>query len=122
MSDTRVLIVDDNKDFANGLAEFLQLFGHQVDIAFSGESGIEAATENAYDVIFMDVGLPGVNGVESLLSIRKTNAKARCFLMTGYSSDHIAKQGIEAGAVEILTKPIDLKEVLPRITDINDEN
>ena len=117
MNETKVLIVDDNRDFADGLAEFLELFGHQVDITFTGESGINAAVANSYDTILVDVGLPGLNGIESLLRIKQTDNKARCFLMTGFSADHIAAQGYEAGALEILTKPIDLEELLRQIGD-----
>ena len=118
MNENKVLIVDDNQDFADGLAEFLELFGHQVDVTFTGESGIDAVVSNTYDAILVDIGLPGLNGIESLLKIRQTGTKARCFLMTGYSADHIAAQGIGAGAVEILTKPIDLEELLQQIGDI----
>ncbi len=118
MTASKFLIVDDDVDFADGIAEILELDGHQVDIAFTGESGIEAAGKNAYDAILMDVGLPGLNGVEALLKIKQTNPKVQCFLLTGYSADHIAKQGVEAGALEILTKPIDPKELLHRLCSI----
>lgn len=102
-----LLVVDDDKDLAEALLELLELYGHRVDVAFTGEAGIEAASRCHYDAILMDISLPGLNGVESLQRIRQSNPKMRCLLMTGYSADEIARQGIEAGALEILTKPLD---------------
>ena len=107
MTTSKLLIIDDDRDFAEGLAEFLELCGHDVDVAFTGEGGIEMAGKDAYDAILIDIGLPGVHGVECLREIRQSDPKARCFMLTGYSADHIAKLGLEAGAAEILTKPID---------------
>lgn len=118
MTASRLLIVDDDRDFAEGLAEALELYDHQIDITFTGEDAVAAVKKNDYDTILMDIGLPGLNGVESLLKIRQINPKVRCFLLTGYSADHIAEQGIEAGAIEILTKPIDPAELSHRLCNI----
>ncbi len=122
MTASRLLIVDDDSDFAVSLAEFLELCDHQVDITFTGKDGVEAAKKNYYDAVLMDISLPGLNGIESLRQIRQANPAVRCFLMTGFSADHIAKQGIEAGAVEILTKPIELEDILRRLSDIRATN
>ncbi len=122
MTASRLLIVDDDSDFAVSLAEFLELCDHQVDITFTGKDGVEAAKKNYYDAVLMDISLPGLNGIESLRQIRQANPAVRCFLMTGFSADHIAKQGIEAGAVEILTKPIELEDILRRLSDIGATN
>lgn len=118
MTALKLLIVDDDRDFADSLAEALELFGHQVDIRFTGEAGIEAAKKDTYDAILMDIGLPGLNGVESLLKIKHANPEPHCFLLTGYSADHISKQGVEAGAIEVLTKPIDPEELSHRLCTI----
>ncbi len=117
---SRLLIVDDDRDFGDSLAEALEIHGHEVDTATSGEDGIAAAGNTHYDAILMDVSLPGLNGVESLLAIQETDPKTRCFLMTGYSADHLATQAIEAGAIEVLTKPLDLDELSQRLTKIRD--
>jgi DNA-binding response OmpR family regulator len=112
MTAARLLVVDDDRDFAEGLAEVLEMDGFLVDAVVTGEAGIEAARMNHYDAVLIDIGLPGLNGVETLLGIKQIRSGARCFLLTGYSADHIAQQGIEAGAIEILTKPIDTQELL----------
>ncbi len=118
MTACKLLIVDDDRDFAEGLAEYLVLCGHDVDVAFTGGDGIEAAGNKAYDAVLLDIGLPGPNGVEILLKIRQTTPKVRCFLATGYSADHIVAQGIEAGAIEIMTKPIDAEALSRRLAAV----
>lgn len=118
MTASELLIVDDDRDFAEGLAEALELSGHRIDITFTGEDAVEAVQKNDYDTILMDIGLPGLNGVESLLKIRQINPKVHCFLLTGFSANHITEQGIEAGAIEVLTKPINLEEILQRLAII----
>ncbi len=122
MANSRLLIVDDDRDFAESLGEALELFGHQIDIASTGEGGIESAAKNTYDTIMIDIGLPGLNGVECLLKIKQSNPNTRCFLLTGYSADHIAAQGIEAGAAEILTKPIEPEELSRKIAAAQDQD
>ncbi len=115
---SKLLIVDDDEDFGASLAEALEMQGHKVDIATTGEDGIAAAGRAHYDVILMDVALPGLNGVDSLLAIQETNPGVRCFLMTGYSADHLAARAIEAGAIEVLTKPLDPDELARRLAAI----
>lgn len=121
MSELKLLVVDDDKDFAEGLAELMELLGHWVDVVFTGEAGIEAANGCDYDAILMDIGLPGLNGPECLQRIRQSRPDVPCFLMTGYSADEIAKQGIEAGALEILTKPVDSKSLEKRLATVGSD-
>ncbi len=118
----RLLIVDDDADFGDSLAEALEMHGHKVDIATSGEDGIAAAGRTHYDAILMDVALPGLNGVDSLLAIQDTNPETRCFLMTGYSADHLAARAAGAGAIEVLTKPLDPDELSRRLATIRDQD
>lgn len=117
MSGAKVLIIDDNKDFAEGLAEFLDLYGHEVDVAVTGESGLEAAQRSRYDAVFVDIGLPGMNGIECAQQINRIGPAPRCFLMTGYSREHIAGRAGQPDALEVLTKPLDMDDVLRRIAD-----
>jgi DNA-binding response OmpR family regulator len=115
---SRLLIVDDDRDFGDSLAEALELHGHEVDTTTTGEDGIAAAGKTHYDAILMDISLPGKNGVESLIEIQETDPKTRCFLMTGYSADHLALRAIKAGAIEVLTKPLDPNELARRLDAI----
>jgi two-component system response regulator QseB len=91
-----------------------------VDIRFSGESGVEAAEKNSYDAILIDYGLPGLNGVEVLLRIKRIEPRARCFLLTGHRADDVSVRGMEAGALDILTKPIDPEELSRRLSGVEE--
>jgi DNA-binding response OmpR family regulator len=112
MRPLKIFIVDDNQDFAESLAEILKLEGHQVELAFDGETAIEKFRERKFDITFMDVKLPGMNGVESFFEIRKINPQARVVMMTGYSVEQLLSQAIENGAIGVLRKPIEMSKLL----------
>ena len=122
MSPMNILIVDDDEDFADGMAEVLELDGHRVDIANTRNGGLESAAGKGYDAALIEIGLPDGNGVECLVAIKRLRPETQCFLMTGYSADHIAKQGIEEGALDILTKPIEVAELSRRLAAIGEGN
>ena len=107
MTILRILIVDDDEDFADGLMEVCELEGHEPVMVHRGADAIAASEGRIFDVALIDVGLPDMNGGECLRAIRETRPDLPCFLLTGYSAQDVADKGIEAGAVEILTKPID---------------
>ena len=128
MSALRVLIVDDDQDFAQSLALLLKRRGYKVKLAFSGEEAIEkfhqqnASGERPFDVTFMDVKLPGKNGVESFLEIRKFRPDAKVIMMTGYSVKQLLEQAVNHGAWGVLDKPIDIQNMLSLLDDINPNN
>ncbi len=116
MSPSKLLIVDDDRDFADGLAEVMEMLGHLVDVAFTGRAGVEAATGNDYDAVVMDVGLPDLSGVDGLLEILEVKPETRCFLMSGYSAAQVEERAGGLGALELLTKPFDPEALSQRIT------
>ncbi len=116
MSPSKLLIVDDNRDFADGLAEVMEMLGHLVDVAFTGRAGVAAATGNDYDAVVMDVGLPDLSGVDGLLEILEIKPETRCFLISGFSAAHIEPRAGRVGALEILTKPFDPEALSQRIS------
>ncbi len=105
----RIFVVDDDQDFAESLAEVLEARGHRVALAFSGEEALEKFAEQDFDVTFMDVKMPGMSGVQSLLEIRKLKPDARVIMMTGFSVEHLLQQAVDEGAVGVLHKPIERK-------------
>jgi DNA-binding response OmpR family regulator len=112
MPPLRIFIVDDNQDFAESLADILRSDGHQVELAFDGETAIEKFRQQTFDITFMDVKLPGKNGVESFFEIRKINPQAKVVMMTGYSVEQLVNQAIENGALGVLSKPIEMTQLL----------
>jgi DNA-binding response OmpR family regulator len=107
MSARRVLIIDDNKDLADGLSELLEIHGHETDVALTGGAGVEAACNATYDVIFIDIGLPDTTGVDCAKRIREGGSRARIVFMTGYCAREIPAQISKLGDTQLLMKPID---------------
>lgn len=118
MKTLRIFIVDDDREFAEGMADVLELHGHEVQLAFSGEEAIEVFKAKDFDVTFMDVKLPGKNGVESFLEVRQGRPDARIIMMTGYSVEQLLDQAIENGAWAVLRKPLDVDKVLDMLKQI----
>lgn len=107
-----ILVVDDDEDNACSLGELFELEGHEVTVAHSGEQAVAAYVNTAFDIAFMDVMMPGKNGVESFLEIRKLRPAARVYMMTGYSVEQLLQQAMDHGAMGVLTKPVDIDKVL----------
>lgn len=118
MANTRILVVDDDQDFAEGLADILLQHGYEVELAFSGEEALEKFQKGPFDVTFMDVRLPGKNGVESFLEIRKAKPDARVIMMTGFSVEQLLEQAVENGAWAVLHKPFDPDKILKMLREI----
>ena len=90
----RILVVDDDADNAYSLGELFELEGHSVQVALSGEDAIAAYLAADFDLAFMDVMMPGLNGVESFIEIRKMRPEARVYMMTGYSVEQLLQQAL----------------------------
>ncbi len=115
MGDSKILIVDDDRDFAASLAEYLELDGHEVGVAYSGRGGIQAMNADGYTHIIVDVGLPDLNGVECMNAMRRVNPDVRILLITGYSANQLDRMVTVPSDVEVLTKPLDLEQLSQRL-------
>jgi CheY-like chemotaxis protein len=111
---SRVLIVDDDADLAESLAEILLDQGCDVAIAEHGQEAVERSCAQDFDVIFMDVRMPVMNGVDSFFAIRSLKPAARIVLMTGFGEAFV-QRAIEAGAEGPLYKPFAIEEMLALI-------
>lgn len=112
---TKVLIVEDDPDFAESLMIALGVHNCDVDIARTGEEAIRKFKNMCYDIAFMDIKLPGKNGVECLAEIRDFCPAAHVVMMTGFSESTLLEKARLAGAVDILRKPFRLKEMFSYI-------
>jgi len=113
-----ILVVDDDADNANSMGELFETEGHRATVVESGEAAIEAFQHTKFDVAFMDVMMPGLNGVESFLEIRKLRPAAKVYMMTGYSVEQLLQQAMDNGALGVLSKPIDISRVLGVLAEI----
>jgi CheY-like chemotaxis protein len=118
MSKLRILVVDDDRDFADSLSEVLRLDGHQVDTAYTGEDALAQFRRHDHDLTFMDVKLPGPNGVERFLEMRKLKPAARVVMVTGFSVPQLLDKAVANGAYGVLQKPLDPKQVLETVNRI----
>ncbi|MCK5276553.1 MAG: response regulator [Alphaproteobacteria bacterium] len=112
----RILVVDDDVDFADGMAEMLALFGHDTHTAYSCDAGIAAAKDN-FDLALIDVGLADRSGTECARTLRKFSETTACVLMTGHSADALAQKGISVDEFDILRKPVKLEDLTPYLKD-----
>ncbi len=119
----RILVVEDNPDAAAMMRDFLELAGHEVELAATGSDGVEAARQFHPEVVLCDLGLPGMNGYEVAAQIRRDPAMAEVKLIavTGYGREEDRRRSREAGFDLHLTKPVDpaqLRKELqrPRVT------
>jgi len=103
--------VDDIADTAQSLAELLELWGHEVALAYDGDQAVETARRFQPDLVLLDIGLPGENGYEVARRLRQEAGleDAMLIAITGYSRDEDIQHGKEAGFNLHLTKPVDLK-------------
>ena len=120
MQALKILIIDDDRDLAESMAEYLELDGHQVDLQFTSGAGVACASVGDYDQIIIDIGLPDLNGVDSMNAIRKARPQARIFLITGYSASHLNRLVDRPDDVDVLTKPIDLGALSRRLAALAD--
>ena len=115
----RVLVVDDNRDAAESLAALLTLLQHETRQVHDGAAAIAAAEEFAPDVVFMDIGMPFMSGLEAARAIRHLplSRQPRIIALTGWSQDADRERSREAGIDQHLVKPIEL-EALRRVLEL----
>jgi len=105
----RILVVDDNRDAADSLVLLLQLHGHIAEAVYDGPSGLDAARQNPPDLLFLDIGLPGMNGYAVARALRTTPeaAATRIVALSGYAQEEDQKRSRAAGFDDHLAKPLD---------------
>jgi len=109
----RICVIDDNLDGAASLGMYLEMLGHDVKVFHSGPEALKAIKDTLPEVIFLDIGLPGMTGYEVAKTIRKLPHGNEPFVaaVTGWGTDDDRRKTAEAGCDAHLTKPIDLAEV-----------
>lgn len=113
----RVLVVDDNCELADNLAEILEDADYEVCVAYSGPRAIELAKIHRFDAVLADIRMPGMNGVELVQQLQAMNLDTIYLLMTAYASDVILSEAVQSGVRAILHKPFEvplLLRALPR--------
>jgi DNA-binding response OmpR family regulator len=123
METPRVLIVDDEEELVSALVERLALRGVQAVGVMTGDAALERLAGEPYDVVLLDVKMPGLGGLELLQRIKSERPTLQVVLLTGHSSEQDAERGTELGAFDYLMKPVkidDLMRVLQAAAEVTD--
>jgi CheY-like chemotaxis protein len=110
MSEVCVLVVDDEPGMRETLVEILTASGYRVSAASDGESALEAMRDGDFDVVLMDIRMPGRDGVSVLQELGEP--PPRVILMTAYARAERIREGLEANAFAVMTKPFPIPELL----------
>jgi DNA-binding NtrC family response regulator len=115
MSDYKVLLVDDEKEFVDTLAERLEARGLKADVAESGPVAIDKVQQKPFDAILLDLAMPGMDGIETLKRLRQLNPDSQVILLTGRATVKSATEAMRLGAMDILEKPVAIEELVAKI-------
>ncbi|MBW2163453.1 MAG: response regulator [Deltaproteobacteria bacterium] len=113
----QILLVDDNEEFLDSTRDVLDDEGYDVVTATSGEKGIDLAGARIFDVILMDIKMPGMNGVESFIEMKRRNPKVKVIMVTAYTVEDLMRQALDEGVFAVLSKPVDMDRLFHTIED-----
>ena len=108
----KILVIDDERSIRNTLKDILEFEKHKVDLAEDGKQGLEMAKNVAYDIIFSDIKMPGMDGVELLTALAATELETPIVMISGHGNIETAVECIKKGAFDFIEKPIDLNRLL----------
>jgi DNA-binding response OmpR family regulator len=111
----KILLVEDEVKIANSLRQGLEELNYKVDIAFDGILGQKLFLQEKYDIILLDINLPGINGLDLCKMVRQHDRKIPVLMLTAFGSTDDKIEGFDTGADDYLVKPFDFKELLVRI-------
>jgi DNA-binding response OmpR family regulator len=113
-----ILIVEDNQELARLLEMHLRDLSYEVELAFDGDSGLSKTEAKKYDLIILDLMLPGLDGLEICRRVRSKDAYTPILVLTSRASELDRVLGLEMGADDYVTKPFSIRELLARVKAI----
>ena len=106
-----MLVVDDERDITQVLAEFLTARGHDVSEAQSGTQALALARQRDFDVIFLDIAMPGMDGNETLRQLKKEFPRTIIIMISGISDENTALRSLDLGAFDYIKKPFEFSRL-----------
>jgi DNA-binding NtrC family response regulator len=113
----KILIVDDELGMREGCRRSLARYGFDVRTAENGSDGLRMLRDEDYDLVLVDIIMPGLSGLELLERIRQYDPSITCLVITGYAALNVATQALELGAHDVLAKPFNSEELLTMVQD-----
>lgn len=117
----KVLIIDDERSIRNTLKDILEFEGHEISLAADGKEGLELAAANNFDVIFCDIKMPGMDGVEVLEKMNENGVESSIVMISGHGTIDTAVECIKKGAFDFIQKPLDLNRILITLKNATDK-
>ncbi|HWR39375.1 MAG TPA: response regulator [Patescibacteria group bacterium] len=108
----QILLVDDDIRSLSGLHRFLKLSGHDCDALDSPVEALSLYQRKHHELVISDLKMPGIDGIELLQQIRRCNPQSHVIIISGYANDQTAAFVLQQGALALLSKPVDLEEIL----------
>ncbi len=109
MNEIRVLIVDDEQDFATALAERMNRRGFAAEAVFDGRAALERLFAGHYDAVVLDLKMPGLDGLSTLREIKRRGLNIAVIVLTGHGTVASGIEGMQIGAADFLQKPVELE-------------
>jgi len=118
----KILVIDDERSIRNTLKDILEFEKHQVAVAENGKLGLEAALNNTFDLIFSDIKMPEMDGIELLTQLTEKEVEAPIVMISGHGNIETAVECIKKGAFDFIEKPIDLNRLLITVRNALEKN
>ena len=117
MKTAKILLVDDEVAFANNIAKLISKRGFEVKTVYDGESAIRAMDEIDFDVVVLDLKMPGLDGLSTLKLIKTKKPEVEVIILTGHGSMESGIDGIEMGAFDFIMKPVRFDDLHEKIRE-----
>lgn len=108
----KILIVDDNVELCKNLSDILELKNYETVSVYNGYQAIEAVKNAKFDIVLMDVKMPGMNGIDALKALKQIAPHTLVIMITAFADDIFYKEGLKSGDVLVIQKPIDMDRLL----------
>ena len=118
MGIANVLLVDDEIEFVETFSERLVMRDLEISKAFSGEEALQVLESNKnIEVVILDVKMPGMDGIETLVEIKRKNPLVEVMMLSGHADVESAIEGMKQGAYDYLMKPVDMDQIITKVTE-----
>lgn len=115
MRGSRILLVDDEVDFTENMSKLLESRGYLVAAVNSGDKAIAALQKQNYDVMVLDLKMPGMDGMATLAETKRLNLFTETLILTGHGTVDTALEAMKQGAYDYLTKPCEIDDLVKKI-------
>jgi DNA-binding NtrC family response regulator len=115
MKGSKILLVDDEIVFTTNMSRLLVNRGYQVTAVNSGDAAVQELEKDDFDVVVLDLKMPGMDGIETLKEIKKLDLFTQTLILTGHGSIDSALEAVRLGAYDYLTKPCEIDDLVSKI-------